>query len=415
MSICDIFIDDNYIVRAYAGSDTGDHIVVSFTGISAPERHDGSFFGAALAIKLGIPWIGIIDRHENWYCKGSLEEAFIAVRAWISARKQNLDPGITPRLVGFGISMGAYAVLKYSRILGLDCVMAAAPQWSLDRAEAPYPSHFKHFYQPFMTGMGVRSNDVHGRIYVFYDPYEEPDLDEVKMFKRHIDVHEITLCYAGHMVLSNIKGSRIFSDMLQHIENPLAFRHIATLARRHNFENIARMIERAFNRNPRLVLQAFHTRRFKKAIKNGSRETVSRIWKIATKIAYMGYIHEAEVFFACATGNYRPCITLPRIMSWRGELLCYCHHRETFSQTNSHLPVQGSMVTVVDNELFATTPVGLVPVPGQLTPIGEQRYAIIIEKSYLSARDDDQATLMPALDAWEEFLLLPARPFSVSE
>lgn len=410
LQIKTIFENNNYIVRCYYGSDNSNHIIVSFTGIGAPERHNDTFFGAALALKLNIPWIGIIDRHDNWYCDGTIEEAFTVVQTWIAARKHDITLGIEPKLVGFGISMGAYAVLKYSHTLCFDYVLAAAPQWSLDAAEAPYHSHFKHLYQPFMKGMGVRSNDVHGLIYAFYDPYEEPDRKEIEMLKHHISVNEIAVCHAGHMVLSSIKGSYVFREMLNHLEDPAAFRRISILARKHNFENITKVIERAFNRNPRLALQAFRTKRFITVMKNVSGGALDRVWVIAAKLARIGYVYEADTFFARATGSYPACIIFPRLMSWRGELLCYSHNSGNFSQSIRHLPERGSMVTLVNYRLFAATPVGLVPVPGKLKPTGEGRYAIVIDGFYLSARHDERAELVPHLKDWETFSVLPARP-----
>lgn len=242
------------------------------------------------SLKLNIPWVGIIDRHDNWYCEGAHEEAFAAARAWIAVRQQAMTSNTRPKLVGFGISMGAYAVLKYSHTLGFDYVLAAAPQWSLDATEAPYHSYFKHLYRPFMEGMGIRAHDVHGQIYAFYDPYEEPDRKEVEMLKHHVSVNDIAICYAGHMVMSSLKGSRIFRKMLNHLEDPAAVRRISTLARRHNLENITRMVERAFNRNPRLALQAFRTKRFAAAIQNVSGENLHRLWRIAANLARIGYI-----------------------------------------------------------------------------------------------------------------------------
>lgn len=404
-----IFENDNYIIRSYLGDDHSSHIVISFTGIGAPERHNGTFFGAALAIKLNIPWIGIIDRHNSWYCDGNPEEVFNIVKHWIVARQKSMSSVANPKLVGFGISMGAYAVLKYSHTLNLDYVIAAAPQWSLDITEAPYDSHFKHLYRPFMKGMGIRSNNVHGRIYALYDPYEEPDCKEVEMLKHHTDANEIPICYAGHMVLLSLKGSRIFKEMLNSLDVPEDFRRVSILARRHNSENIIKMIERAFNHNPRLVLQAVRTNRFTKLMKTFSEEYLDRIWEIATKLARIGYVYDADYCFSCITGSYKTCLTLPRLMSWRGELICYSHKNSKFYQTIRHFSEHGSMVTLVDNMLFAATPVGLVPVPGQLISAGEGRYAIIIDDSYLSARDSEQTELVSHLKDWEEFSLLPSR------
>ncbi|EHH67503.1 alpha/beta fold hydrolase [Gluconobacter morbifer] len=399
---------DHYFVRSWYGSEASQFIVVSFTGIDAPERYDGSFFGAALARQLDLPWVGVVARQNGWYREGDYTAIFQLIRAWIAKRRMALSTPGSVRVIGYGISMGAYAAIKYSRVLGLDNVLALAPQWSLDKEEAPYFSQFKHFFQPFMKRMGISQEDVSGRIYALYDPYELPDLEEIENLRYHTEVEPVAACYASHMVLSCLKGSKPFRAMLDNLDNPAAVCQIVAETRRYNIENIIRVIERAFRHRPSLGAKALTCRRTMLAVNQCSRDQSNRLWRIAADLMRFGYTRDADAFFAMATGNHPPAVALPRLMNWRGELLCYNHASGEFSQTHRHLCQDGTMVTLLGNELVAVTPAGLVPVPGRVKAI-RGRCSIEINGHYLSSRENGRIELLSTLDDWEEFILLPVR------
>lgn len=404
-----LYENEHYFVRSHHGADSSPFIVISFTGVGAPERHDGSFFGSVLARRLDIPWVGIVAKHDGWYRDGDYHAAFDKVRAWIATRRASLNNPESVRIVGYGISMGAYAAIKYSGVLEFDDTIAVAPQWSLDRIEAPYFSHFKHLFQPFMNSMGIRKEDTSGRIYVLYDPYEIPDRHEMEMLNTHVPIEAVPICYAGHMALGSVKGSSFFRNILNFLDQPNAFRKFVTSIRRNNEENIVRMIERSFAHRKSLAAKALNTSRVLALINTGSNSQIERLWKMAASLAFSQYAHVADTFFASVTGNHPTCFFVPRIMNWHGELLCYSHLKNEFFQTTRHVTEQGAMVTLLNETLFTLTPAGLIRVPNAMIEAAGNLFTVRRGDLYLSTRETREIKLVPQRHAWEKFTILPPR------
>ncbi|XAO70717.1 MAG: hypothetical protein AAYR33_06515 [Acetobacteraceae bacterium] len=84
------FANDGYFVRSFIPAQTTDVIVVSFTGVRANERYDGTFFGQQVAKALNIPFIGIVAQSESWYLENGINEAIAEVRRLIHQSEHRL-------------------------------------------------------------------------------------------------------------------------------------------------------------------------------------------------------------------------------------------------------------------------------------------------------------------------------------
>lgn len=91
--------------------------------------------------KLDIEAIGVIGKRENWYPAASMRAAAPAIR-----------PLLRACAVGYGYSMGGYAVLKYGRLLGLTHGLAVSPQTTIDPAEVPQDRRFHRFHDAALHG-----------------------------------------------------------------------------------------------------------------------------------------------------------------------------------------------------------------------------------------------------------------------
>src|SRR5271168_4492658 len=83
-----------------------------------------NFFAEAPTTKSEISCVGIMAKKGNWYPVESLKAAATALASII----QGYDRRIT-----YGGSMGGYAAIKFSRLLGATEVISLCPQWSIDR------------------------------------------------------------------------------------------------------------------------------------------------------------------------------------------------------------------------------------------------------------------------------------------
>ncbi|MGO3517592.1 MAG: hypothetical protein ACTINM_03705 [Acetobacter cibinongensis] len=179
-----IYEDEFYIVRVSEGNDDTEYVVCSFTGVAAPERENGECFGSSLARNLHIPWVGIIAKTDSWYRAPGFSKVIDQVNVWVAERTSRITRK-NVSIIGYGISMGAYASIKYSRILRFDYTIALAPQYSIVPSDSDHESHFKNFFFAYMDGMKITADDIGGVVYAFYDPYETVDFLEIQMIKKY--------------------------------------------------------------------------------------------------------------------------------------------------------------------------------------------------------------------------------------
>ncbi|CAH0138096.1 hypothetical protein ROS9278_00407 [Roseomonas sp. CECT 9278] len=160
-------IHNSAALRVYWSGGVGDAVVVTFSHVGHGDA-DGEFFARTVVEKLGLPAIGIVDRHDAWFPAEAMRAAIGEIRARIAAFRE---------VVLFGSSMGGYGALRWSRDLQATTVIAWAPQWSISPNDVgDADRRYRRFYVPGLhDGMAVTHDAVDGRAFVFFDPCEPPD------------------------------------------------------------------------------------------------------------------------------------------------------------------------------------------------------------------------------------------------
>ncbi|WP_374587959.1 hypothetical protein [Ideonella dechloratans] len=180
-------------------------VVVSFNWGKYVAEGD-HFYADDLFQKLKLSAVGIVSKRPHWYC---CEEWPQALAAAIEAMR-----GYRLR-VGYGFSMGGYAVLKYSKALGLDRVLCFSPQWSVDPEEAPWDARKDWAFVPFMRGMGVRPPDRAGLAYLFVDPCHSPDWEHAQKVLQAGDNVLIPMRYCEHDTIKMLLGRESMGEILK--------------------------------------------------------------------------------------------------------------------------------------------------------------------------------------------------------
>ena len=169
---------------------------------------DKSPWGKVLFDKLNISCVYVTSRAQDWYCS---EE-----KSWLEKIKIFTDKH--RYRIGYGYSMGAYAALKFSRLLELSHVLALSPQISIapldvhtfdERYASKYDSQ-KH------SGMCISSTDISGECHVYYDPDFHPDRSHAK-FLGGFGVYLHELPGFSHETINAFKSSQLFSVINQSI------------------------------------------------------------------------------------------------------------------------------------------------------------------------------------------------------
>lgn len=90
-------------------------------------------FGEPLLMNFEVPAVHFINRQNHWWLIPDLEACLDAVRPVVAR---------ATRRTGYGASLGAYAALRFSRLLDLDEVLAFSPQYSIDPVKVPFETRW---------------------------------------------------------------------------------------------------------------------------------------------------------------------------------------------------------------------------------------------------------------------------------
>ncbi|MEO3473177.1 hypothetical protein AAFN86_15010 [Roseomonas sp. CAU 1739] len=189
-----VFEDDEIqLVHRPGGSD---FTLVTFAALT--HRPDGTWIWAQEPIaKLDLEAIGFVAKRENWYPAASMQAAAETMRRLLK-----------PRAIGYGFSMGGYAVLKYGRILGLTHGLAVSPQVSIDPAEVPQDRRFHKFHDATLhAGMRIAPGDSPPVSFVAADPYWMPDAAHLAWTTSEAGATPIRLPFLKHAVMTRFKSS----------------------------------------------------------------------------------------------------------------------------------------------------------------------------------------------------------------
>jgi hypothetical protein len=152
----------------------------------------------------GINFVGVRGARNDWFQHDEILEVLEAVRA--------ATPG--GRRVGYGGSMGGYAVINFAQDLGLDSLVAVCPQFSIDPRKAP----FEPRWRDEAAAIAFRHDKIdriapirHG--YAIFDP-ATVDAAHMAMITRRHAITPIRMHFAGHDVLRMLTGAGVAAELL---------------------------------------------------------------------------------------------------------------------------------------------------------------------------------------------------------
>jgi tetratricopeptide (TPR) repeat protein len=178
-----LFEDDEIVVRAQPGA-PGNPTLLTF-GDYARRPEEAGFWASVPAARMGWPAIGFVARRPNWFPAASVHAAAAAVRARLG-----------PVAIGYGYSMGGYAVLKYGGLLGLTHALAVSPQASISRSDLPRDPRHHHHHDPALhADMLVRAKDPSPVAWMLADASHPADLQNVRL----LEAAGVRLIHAPHM------------------------------------------------------------------------------------------------------------------------------------------------------------------------------------------------------------------------
>lgn len=398
------FENDAYFVRSFIPIESADVIIVSFSGVAAPEQHNGSFFGAPLAESLKIPFVGMVARASNYYLGDGIDDAIFAAWEIIERVRAKAQHPLT--IIGYGVSMGGYAAIKHARLLGLDAVIALAPIFSNDPEESSYKDIDLNAFKESMKGMAPKNAEVTAPCYLFYDPYNAYDKTAMEDYCKELPkVTPIPVPYAAHLVGLTLKGSRNFQAILRTIMEGGDFKPLVRRIRFESVENIFNFLCDCSHKNIKLLLPALNTHR---AYMTGARERFLTSGRTAlssaSRLLEKNLYDEAVALFRMIRESVFDAPSFTKLLAWTGEFICYDPFEEALQQTSWYRLGRKNLVVIKDEKLFSLTAIGLEGLDFTLEKRGNGYLIVTSDRQFVSARPEGTMLLVPWADHWETFL-----------
>ncbi len=202
-----IFEDEQ--IRAIFLQGSSETLVLSFGDLIT--RAKGLSINAEKSLsKYDFSVIGIMPKEKSWYPASSMLALFEVLKPYLEQYKS---------IVGYGGSMGGYAVIKYSKLLKMTRAVAFVPQFSINPEDVE-DRRYSDFYDVKLNhDMKINSHDISNdcEYIVVYDPYFENDREnylKIKPFIPHL--HTLNLPYSGHDAISVLASSSLLNDFIRH-------------------------------------------------------------------------------------------------------------------------------------------------------------------------------------------------------
>lgn len=154
--------------------------------------------------------IGIMPKDRSWFPASSMQAMLTAIEPYVVAFEQR---------IAYAGSMGGYAIIKYSKLLRLDRVVALVPQYSIDPDDIYDPRYNMFFHKEINHEMKVARQDVRAdcEYLIVYDPYcPEDRLHYEKLLTVLPAVHTLKLPFTGHDAIAVLASSDLLNDFLTH-------------------------------------------------------------------------------------------------------------------------------------------------------------------------------------------------------
>lgn len=200
------------------------NIAITFTpfGIAGAVLLDGAGYAGELLLRNDFDVVAFKSTKNLWYQNLS-QETIAAVDQFIATRA-------TPyvKRVGYGSSMGGYAVIQFSRSLKLDVVLALSPQFEIDKS---YDQRWQAVAKliDFQHRIDSSAIAVDCKYFVAYDP-GTIDLCHVEKLRELIveeRLVEIPTPYSGHPAGHYLAETGLIQDLVISVLKNGTVEHIA--------------------------------------------------------------------------------------------------------------------------------------------------------------------------------------------
>ena len=180
-------------------------VVITFQSLVDAHEPPRGGFGEAFLDENGFDAIHVISRSNAWYQYADMPAALAAIAAAAGAATR----------VTYGLSMGAYAAVRFARDLQADRAIAISPQYSIDPRAVPFEKRWSEFGAkiPFLWDWPPPDAGTGPEVAAIYDPHNL-DIRHVALIAAHHPVRHIPVPYGGHPVTALLSEAGLLSGLI---------------------------------------------------------------------------------------------------------------------------------------------------------------------------------------------------------
>lgn len=261
-----VFEDEHIQVMFIKG--TSKNLIITFGDLL--RFADGDYVSAEKPlIKYHYNALGFVAKSGNWYPYLSVLNAVMKLKTLLNDYET---------IIGYGGSMGGYAVIKFSNILNLSKAIAFVPQYSINPADVSDNRYNKYFDKNINSGMKIVEKDVneHCFYHLVYDPYFEADTNHTQRIEPLLkNIKTTKLKFSGHNATTILAGSEMFQSFVSEQLAPEALDKLI-IDRKKNSDFYQRyLFTKNAHKHPLLFLNLYQSKFIADSVK--SNENIKRI------------------------------------------------------------------------------------------------------------------------------------------
>jgi len=199
---------DHIEVHYRAGS--SDYLWVPFAPMGYYADGTKPFWGERVSVMADISTLAFMAKAPNWYPLRDMEKALAAIRPL----------GINNRrIVTYGSSMGGYAALKYSKLVGATHAISFGPQVTIhpDHINPDFNPHRVYYNPEIHHDVTINKDDLCENAVVLYDPFDEIDAGCIAMLREiSPSIGFVRVPLVGHEVIRVFAGTATTQSVIEH-------------------------------------------------------------------------------------------------------------------------------------------------------------------------------------------------------
>lgn len=249
-----------------------DYILITFASADQTEKAHSDYFLKPIVEKYNLSCLGITTRFDNYYQHSDMY-SIISLCNEISSKYT--------KTILVGLSMAAYAALKFSAALHANIVFAMGARYTLDATVATVSGIMQRTVDRLdphsIVETTIQPDEVSGKLYIAHDTYQGVvgynaiDHEHIGKIIEHLpNTVLVPVLFAHHLVINSLKGSEEFKSILDALvtKNDAVVIKQAAKIRRHHIHNIFNKIKLLRRRYPLFVYKLLVSEAFSKVKNN---------------------------------------------------------------------------------------------------------------------------------------------------